>query len=266
MPDSAAVLKLLRSKGTAQNRKVYARHGWPEPLCGVSFADLRALAKRLGTDQALAQDLWSSGVADARVLATMVADAPSMTRRELEAWLADIRFYTLADLFSALVARSPLRRALCDAWRDSRDDFTGQAGWNLVGLLAMQGEVGPEFLAARLKDIGSDLHGAPNRTRHAMNMALAAIGGHCEPLRKRALALARRLGKVHVDHGETGCKTPDAAGYIAKIAAHRAQAAGSPARAARSPAAGQPRVVTAAAAARARRAAARPAGRTRRAR
>ena len=36
-----------------------------------------------------------------------------------------------------------------------------------------------------------------------------------------ATAAAKRIGKVDVDHGETGCKTPDAAPYIAKAAAHR---------------------------------------------
>jgi hypothetical protein len=28
------------------------------------------------------------------------------------------------------------------------------------------------------------------------------------------LAAAARIGPVEVDHGETGCKTPDAAAYI----------------------------------------------------
>jgi hypothetical protein len=32
---------------------------------------------------------------------------------------------------------------------------------------------------------------------------------------------AQRIGAVEVDHGETGCKTPDAAAYIAKARAHR---------------------------------------------
>jgi len=35
------------------------------------------------------------------------------------------------------------------------------------------------------------------------------------------LAAAKRIGKVEVDHGETGCKTPDAAAYIRKVLDHR---------------------------------------------
>ena len=36
---------------------------------------------------------------------------------------------------------------------------------------------------------------------------------------------ARRIGEVHVDHGETGCKTPDAAAYIQKMADRAAKKA-----------------------------------------
>jgi hypothetical protein len=36
------------------------------------------------------------------------------------------------------------------------------------------------------------------------------------------MAVAKAIGKVDVDHGETGCVTPDAVGYIAKLVAHKA--------------------------------------------
>jgi hypothetical protein len=54
-----------------------------------------------------------------------------------------------------------------------------------------------------------------------MNMALIAIGVRSAGLRKLALAAAKRIGKVEVDHGDTSCKTPDAAAYIAKTVDHR---------------------------------------------
>ena len=40
-------------------------------------------------------------------------------------------------------------------------------------------------------------------------------------LEKKATAAARRIGKVEVDHGETGCNTPDAIAYIRKAKARR---------------------------------------------
>lgn len=85
----------------------------------------------------------------------------------------------------------------------------------------VQDEVTDDYYIACLAEIESDIHGSPNRVRHAMNQALICIGVRNNALRKKALAVAKRIGKVEVDHGETGCKTPDAASYIDNTLAHR---------------------------------------------
>ncbi len=53
-----------------------------------------------------------------------------------------------------------------------------------------------------------------------MNNALIAIGGSIDELRPRALEVARAIGKVEVDHGTTGCKTPAAEPYIKRMVEH----------------------------------------------
>lgn len=60
------------------------------------------------------------------------------------------------------------------------------------------------------------MHQRKNRVRFAMNSALIAIGGRNPQLEERAMAIAQVIGKVIVDHGETNCKTPDAATAIEK--------------------------------------------------
>jgi hypothetical protein len=55
-----------------------------------------------------------------------------------------------------------------------------------------------------------------------MNSAVISIGARNAALEGKAIAAAKRIGKVEVDHGETGCKTPDAVEYILKMKAHRA--------------------------------------------
>ena len=57
---------------------------------GVPVPALRALARRIGRDHGLAQALWSSGVHEARILATMVADPARTTSRLLEDWVKAI--------------------------------------------------------------------------------------------------------------------------------------------------------------------------------
>ncbi len=72
-----------------------------------------------------------------------------------------------------------------------------------------------------MKTIEREVHGRPNRVRYSMNSALIAIGMRNATLERRAIAAARRIGKVEVDHGETGCKTPDPIPYIQRAKARR---------------------------------------------
>ena len=67
-----------------------------------------------------------------------------------------------------------------------------------------------------LEIIARDIHTRKNMVRDAMNSALIAIGIRNPVLEKKAIAAAKKIGKVEVDHGETSCKTPDAAAYIRK--------------------------------------------------
>ena len=59
----------------------------------------------------------------------------------------------------------------------------------------------------------------------AIGMAFYGIAAGCE-----ALAAAERIGKVHVDHGNTACTTPDAAAYIQKTLGRAAEPKAKPAR------------------------------------
>ena len=214
------VMKELKTMGTAQNRKVYARHGVGESMFGVSYADLGKLAKRIKTDHDLAIGLWESGNHDARVLATMVADPAAVTSRMLDAWCRELDNYILTDAFSGLAARTSFARKKMDLWIRSEKEWTARSGWNLVGQGAMRdAEIPDGDLEIRLRTVEARIHKSKNRVRDAMNGALIAIGMRNANLEKKALAAAGRIGKVDVDHGETGCKTPDAAAYILKAKA-----------------------------------------------
>ncbi|MCP5112190.1 MAG: DNA alkylation repair protein, partial [bacterium] len=160
------VMAELKRMGTAQNRKVYARHGYSDNMFGVSFAHLRQLGKRIRRDHALAQQLWATGNEDARHLACMIADPEAMTSTDLDAWISDIGHYCLADVFSKEVAsRSPHAAKKISTWTRSKSDFTGQAGWDVVALLALDAAETPEATFEKhVATIEKKIHKASNRT------------------------------------------------------------------------------------------------------
>jgi 3-methyladenine DNA glycosylase AlkD len=219
--DLKTALKQLESAGTDQNRKVYGKHGVQEPMHGVSFAALGKLKKAIKTDHPLARQLWTTGNHDARILATMIADALQMTEADLETWVGDLDNYVITDAFSKMAAQSSFARKKMQQWTRKPDEWMSTAGWNLLGLLAMDKNQPDDLLDSYVRRIEAEIHDAPNRTRHAMNGALIGIGSRGGSLAQKAVAAAKRIGKVEVDHGETGCQTPEAAPYIAKMLQHR---------------------------------------------
>lgn len=220
--ETREVLAELKALGTAQNRKVYPRHGVKPPLYGVSYADLGKLKKKVKVDHGLAAELWASGIHDARVLATMVADPAQATAKQLSAWIRDCDNYVVTDAVSGLAARSPAARKLMERWTAARGEWVGAAGWNIVAQLAMRDDgLTDAELESLLATIEARIHGSANRVRYSMNNALIAIGIRNPGLEKKAIAAAERIGKVEVDHGETGCKTPDAVPYIRRAVERR---------------------------------------------
>jgi 3-methyladenine DNA glycosylase AlkD len=207
----------LEQAGTAQNRKVYARHGVGEKMFGVSYAVLGKLKKAIKTDHQLAKGLWSTGNHDAQVLATMVADPQAMTSKQIDDWIKGVDDPPLAGAFAGVVAKTRFAARKATRWCQSRNELIGCTGWTTVSFLTTEYDPkDDDYFRPFLETIENDIHGCQNRVREAMNRTLIAIGCRSPALRKEAERVAKAVGKVDIDHGETGCRTPDAAAYIKK--------------------------------------------------
>jgi len=214
----------LKSMGTAQNRKVYARHGVSEKQFGVSWANLGKLKKAIKTNHRLAVQLWTTANHDARILATMIADPKMFDSKLLEEWARGLDNYVVADAFAGMAGKTPHRKEKAEQWAMSKQEYTGQVGWNLLSQLAMhEGEIPEAYFDDYLEHIEGQIHDKPNRVRHSMNGALINIGLRTKALEKKAVAAAKRIGKVYVDHGETSCTTPDAIDYMQRTKVHRSK-------------------------------------------
>lgn len=217
------VLAELESLGTEQTRKIYRRHGAGENLYGVSYASFGALKKRIKVDHDLALGLWASGNYDARILATMIADPERVDARLMETWAKDLENYALSDALAGLFGKTKHAKAKAEKWLGAKSEWVARTGWLLVAQLAQNDkELPDDYFERHLEAIERDIHSSRNRVRDAMNSAVIAIGARNAALEAKAIAAAKRIGKVEVDHGETGCKTPDAVEYILKMKAHRA--------------------------------------------
>ena len=172
-------------------------------------------------DHDLACALWETGNHDARTLAVKIADPLRMSPADLDRWVRDDSARMCTNYVAALACEGPHGLARVKVWLAAKVATLRAAGWSLVGALAMQDETLPDaWFSERLTEIEAAIHSAPNTERAAMNAALIAIGCRNAATRKSAGAAAKRIGKVEIDHGDTDCKTPDAASYIEKSWTH----------------------------------------------
>lgn len=215
---AAEVLATLQKLGKPSTAAIYKRHGSGENVFGVLTSEIGKLVRKIKVDHALAIDLWKTGNAEARMLSLQIADPAQLTSSQAEAFLDDPHSHFNACYLSVLLARSPIVNEKMSAWMKSSKEQVREAGYALAAARLKQdpGAVSDSEAEKMLKTIEAEIHSSPNRARYTMNNAVIAVGVYKPSLRKKAVAAAKRIGKVEVDHGETGCKTPDAAAYIEK--------------------------------------------------
>jgi 3-methyladenine DNA glycosylase AlkD len=211
------VMKELSYRGSAQNVKVYRRHGANGDLFGVSFKDLRKLAKHIGKDHDLTLELWESGNIDAQLLAAMAADPEKLTSSTVNKWIEDVDYYVISDELAELISRSPIALEVMEQLIASPREYYRACGYTVLALALKNGVYVPDEDCRRyLRNIEAEIHDSANRARYAMNNAIIAIGVYNPALSAEAETTASRIGKVVVEHRDTSCKTPDAVAYIHK--------------------------------------------------
>lgn len=214
-------MSALEQAGKPSYCKTYVRHGATGPLFGVSSDDLGKLRDRIGFDDKLARALWKTGNADARCLAIKICDPASMPDTQINQWVRETTWSLHLGLLARLAVSMPSAQRLAESWLVDPVAPVQAAGWVLAGCMALREPTVPEpWFVQRIQEIQATIQRVDNEVRAQMNQALIAIAGRSTALRERALDTADRLGVVHVDHGDTACKTPAARPAIEKMWAH----------------------------------------------
>lgn len=214
------VMSELEAKGSAAVKTLWMKHGAKEPFFGVKVGDLRPIAKKLKGQQALALELYATGNGDAQYLAGMVASGAAMTRKQLQSWADKASWRMISTTTVPWVAvESPDGLALALEWIEAKNEAVVQSGWATLGgwvTVHADSELDVKQLNALLERVVKTIHAQPDRVRQQMNYFVIAVGTYVAPLADKAVAAARKMGKVAVDVGDTDCKIPEAEAYIIK--------------------------------------------------
>ncbi|MBF5030372.1 MULTISPECIES: DNA alkylation repair protein [unclassified Micromonospora] len=207
----AGVTAELASLDDPKIRAINERHGDDH---GVNLGKLRAVAKRLKTQQELARELWATGDSAARLLAMLICRPKAYGRDELDAMLREARTPKVHDwLVNYVVKKSPHAEPLRLAWSADPDPVVASAGWALTTERVARNPDGLD-LAGLLDVIEAEMADAPERLQWAMNHCLAQIGIEHAAYRDRAIGIGERLGVLKDYPTPPGCTSPYAPVWI----------------------------------------------------
>jgi 3-methyladenine DNA glycosylase AlkD len=195
-------------------REVNAKHGDDH---GVNLGKLRALAKRLKTQQELPRELWETDDTAARLLALLICRPKAFERDELDTMLRQARTPKVHDwLVSYVVKKNPHVEELRLAWSADPDPVVASAGWALTTERVARRPEGLD-LPGLLDVIESEMKDAPERLQWAMNHCLAQIGIEHPEHRARAIAIGERLEVLKDYPTPPSCTSPFAPIWITEM-------------------------------------------------
>ncbi|WP_312880531.1 DNA alkylation repair protein [Actinokineospora xionganensis] len=210
----AGVMAELAALEDPKIRAVNERHGDDH---GVNLTKLRALAKRLRTQQDLALGLWATGDTAARLLAILICRPKSFERAGLDVMLRDARVPKVHDwLVNYVVKKTPHAEELRLTWFADPDPVVASAGWALTSERVVKNPEGLD-LEGLLDVIEAEMKGAPDRLQWAMNHCLAQIGIEHPDHRARAIDIGERLQVLKDYPTPPNCTSPFAPTWIAEI-------------------------------------------------
>jgi 3-methyladenine DNA glycosylase AlkD len=182
------ILARLNSLADPSQLKGMARFGIrvETALGGISVPALRKLAREIGKDHRLAQELWSSGIHEARHLAAMVDEPARVTEAQMERWVKEFDSWDVCDgCCLNLFHKTPFAFRKAMEWSRRKEEFVKRSAFSLMAVLAVHDKkLSDRKFESLLSIIKRESNDGRNFVKKSVNWALRQIG-------KRNLSLNR---------------------------------------------------------------------------
>lgn len=193
-------LQHLKAQSSTQYLAGMARFGIVgTQALGVKVPHLRKLAKIIKKDHGLAQQLWDTGIHEARLLATMIADPAQVTPKQMDSWVHDFASWDICDQACGnLFDHTPFALDKAFEYSSSEQEYVKRAGFVLMAEFAVHDKKATDdkFLIF-LPIIEREAWDNRNFVKKAVNWALRQIGKRNSLLKHAAINTAERILEQH---------------------------------------------------------------------
>lgn len=145
---------------------------------GISIPPLRQMAKEIGQNHALAQQLWASGIHEARILASLIDSPQQVSEAQMETWVLEFNSWDVCDQCCInLFRQTPFAYPKVVEWSSREEEFVKRAAFALLATLAVHDKkAGDERFIGFLPMIKRASTDERNFVKKAVNWALRQIG------------------------------------------------------------------------------------------
>ncbi|ACB74124.1 DNA alkylation repair protein [Opitutus terrae] len=191
-----AHLRSLRNQRNIDGMRRFGIAPTGEQL-GIAAPVLRAIAREHRRDHELALALWSSGIHEARGLATLVEDPRQVTRGQAERWVRDCDNWAATDALAFLLDRTPFAEEKAHAWSTRKAEFVKRAAFSIMaGMAVHRKELPDSVFLGFLPVIARESTDERNFVRKAVNWALRQIGKRNARLLGAAIAQGVKIQRL----------------------------------------------------------------------
>ena len=193
------VLKKLKAKARPDRLEGMARFGMTiEKRWGVSVTEMRKIAKELGKNHKLALELWKTGIAEAKILASMIGEPEKLTEKQMEKWVKDFDSWDVCDqVCMNLFEKTPFVWEKVFDWSKRDEEFVKRTAFALIACLAWHDkEAEDERFIELFPVIRSGATDQRNFVKKAVSWALRNIGKRNPNLNMEALKAAKDIGLI----------------------------------------------------------------------
>jgi 3-methyladenine DNA glycosylase AlkD len=192
----ADVLRELKALADPKVRAKMPYFGVQVPKAhGISAPVLHRFARHIGRNHELAEQLWDSGVHEAKILAALIGEPKEVTSEQMDRWARDFDSWDVVDSSCRyLYAFAAPAWSKVDAWSRRPEEFVKRAGFSLMAYLSYLDKGAPDARFVQLlRVVERESDDDRNFVRKAVNWALRQIGKRNLRLNRAAIQAAERI-------------------------------------------------------------------------
>lgn len=193
------IIKRLERGANPANVEGMARFGInPDKTLGISIPFLRKLAKEIGKDHDLANELWLSEIHEGRILAGLIDDPDRVTEKQMDKWVEDFDSWDVCDLVcSNLFDETVFAYEKASEWTTRDEEYVKRAGFAMMAALSVHDKKASDREFERfLPIIVREAKDERNYVRKAVNWALRQIGKRNRRLNMKAVQTAEKIRMI----------------------------------------------------------------------